>query len=86
MYFLQKIHYILSRFRVRPGDGPADSPTPSEFIRYKTYLQNLSTRMILELVGIRYVLEDVRLHAVQDQNDHWQPLHRCCPFCLLHFR
>ena len=34
-YLFQKIHYILSRFRVRPEDGPPDSPTPSEFIRCK---------------------------------------------------
>ena len=25
-------------------------------------------------------------HNIQSQNDHWQPLHKCCPFCYLHFR
>ena len=94
IYLFQKIHYIISRFRNKLEDGPLDRPTPSEFIRSVGNLQNLFTikhKNYLQMIDnreliIRYILEDVKNHDIQSLNDHWQPLHKCCPFCYLHFR
>ena len=34
----------------------------------------------------RFVLDDVKNNGIENQNNHWQPLHKMCPFCLLDFR
>ena len=35
---------------------------------------------------LRFVLDDVKNNGIENQNNHWQPLHKMCPFCLLDFR
>ena len=37
-------------------------------------------------IHIRFVLDDVKYNGIENQNNHWQPLHKMCPFCLLDFR
>ena len=37
-------------------------------------------------IHLRFVLDDVKNNGIENQNNHWQPLHKMCPFCLLDFR